>query len=1469
MNKTLKRLTAILLGVAVLVSALVFSGAAGETATTGSTTTTLDFDNAYSFAKPNPGNTGTVNDADDNAYYPYWSNNGNARVYAGETITVKTSDGGTKEVTALKTTTRGASILIPTDANGVPYVVEPNTQYTVSIDGYIQCATNTLTMRLGGCVFDEEFTTNAGNRLKATYLSGTENGEEVANVLTRYPMYNTGPVSLPDASESTYYENATTTGEYTPVSYFTEFDETNTAQRIDETLSFTTGDFTNTNNSFITDIMTYGATKSSTVEMGTYFSLSVEDYGSSFYVYQDDGTGTHTQVGTAKVAPTIYIDKITITKVVESEEISVTYDANGGSFADESATKTVTETTGTAPTVEEPTYTYDGREFLGWSTTKNGSTITAIDETMAGQTLYAVWGIPAPHPSTGNYSTWSRTIGFEEYVVLTKAQANETEADDEANVTVPKADEAYGDYSGKPYYTVIEDPDNPGNKLLQYYNYAKASNYGPNWCITPTPTGQSNANSDAESGQVLPTNSRFRLTLRLRMEDTDGGSPAVYMYYGIGSALKNGSSKNKTDNVKLSEGITINESDEWQDIVVYFTTPDEYTTVEQGVANRLYVGIICAGIDNNCQMKYDLDYIKLEKLTTTEFYVKQADEYVLYDSVEGVPGEALTLPESYSEEVYSDDSTGYGATMKFSGWYSDEACSKAAIEKFANSNFKLYCNSTEAVGTVDTTNQEMFVGFDKYSQPDEGLSNATITDETAKTGTNSLKATGNASFELRNRYPSEVLDGKTYKADFSYKSSANVTIGFGFARSLVANAVTVKNSVALSAANDWAEGSVIFTADGALETSALAATITAADGTVTYIDNIRIYSVTESIGVEAETAADGEALRFMFSFKGTDEDTVKISDTEYTVAERGVLIKGAELETALNLDNKDANGVFHFAAEDLSKNYGVNPVTGHTTYTAYISGFDVEDDYKVTVRGYVKLGDEVYYTDTLTASVSDIPDPAELIPDTADLSDYYVYLPEGTTLSTEIANTVTTYDEMFAETNAVEANTFTKGAYAKFSAKPEISEIDVPSELKYLVHAGTKADLYFGLDAHVVTENINSVGEKAVNYLFITDTHIGSDPESVQAKALINQTTLMTKMANENDNIDFVVIGGDITTGMFGTKEACITAMQSALDPFLKCTKPVFVLMGNHDDNSYHLESSKNETKTLYTDRIITDLDWQINIINRYTTKNGAIEVKQDNPEKRANSKYFYYDLEGKNTRVIALDALDYEAKYDENGYVLTDEDGNGFYDGMPVRNSDGTNDRAKYWAGVKYWGYSADQTRWLAEDALGTLPEDYDVIFVSHMGIDKSTNSYDTTIHFGDEIRDVLKAYNAGGTYTANLTDIWGTEVPVNADFSGKNGKLLSWQFGHQHLELSHYSSDLDLWQICTSTANVSQAKTQSYDQLPTHQVNDKTLPWRIYTRDLETATEACFNAMSVSSERVYRYTVGQGANETMVYPN
>lgn len=1019
----------------------------------------------------------------------------------------------------------------------------------------------------------------------------------------------------------------------------------------------------------------------------------------------------------------------------------------------------------------------------------------------------------------GVYYPFKRVIDYSEYTVVAGSGGNSWGPSDCKD--------------GNTWFNLVEDETASGGKYLKFKApHNSTGTYPSGWLghygITMTPTGYYGKSGD--ENLTLENSTTYRVALRMRTVELSGETMTLYVSYGdIHHSV--------TGRTNIMTGI--GEMKDWTDLTFTFTTPDEYT---DGKVN-CFIGFTLSDLDlaaDSTAFEYDIDTITLEKLTATALYYESDGEYVLYDTLYGIPGESLTLPRGVVGEEYSyTEPTGAVIGYTFDKWYSDKAGSEEAVAAFANRNTDIYCTSP-VITKTNTHNQNMFVGFDNYVDRASGYdaSLVTLTDERANSGNISMKAdlaaNTSATVELRNDFTFDILPGKTYKAELYYSSTADAKLSVGMADGSYSGQFTSLGTADIAADGEFTKTELIFTADGAQDASVLSLRLSADTAAVIYIDTVSVYSVTESVGAEAVTSDNGEGLRFMMTYSGADSDTVYMGDGEYTVTEHGVLVKGAELSTELKLENKAESGIFHFAKTDMSQNWSINPVTGATVYSVYLEGFEADDAYRVSARGYIKLSDgSIFYTDVFTACLADIPEASELVPAGADLSDWYVYLPEGTVMSEDTAAAATAYNSLFVEdTAAISENTVQTGSYVAFSARPDAGDISVPEELKFTLHSGTKGSLYYGLDVKLVTEELGNSAEEAVNYIFITDIHYISGASF--SESLEKQVALIAEMANTNDDIDFVVVGGDTTTGMYSTKEKAIEETQKVLAPLADCTKPVFVLMGNHDDNSYYYYTAGS----LSAEFVVSDKNWNDSILDVYCPEN----IVQDDGTKRANSKYYYYDLND-TTRIVCLDALDYDAQYDENGDITE----------LPGS-----------YAGVNWWGYSADQMRWLAEDALDT---DKNVIFLSHMGIDKDTNCYGTTIRFGSELRAIIAAYQNGGSYNATLTDYWGNSVPVSADFAS-HGKILSYQFGHMHIEGSFYSDDIGLWQISTSSANVDQTGTQTYEALMSGSANNKTLPWRTFTRKLNTESEACFSVMSVTEDTVYRYAVGTGNNEKMIIP-
>ncbi len=1374
--KAFKKIAAIALSVSILMSALWLGVCVAEVgAASGSISLSVGESYTFDF---NEGevptyvtNTGAMEDGDGNTFYPLTNANGSATAVQ-ENITVTTDTSGTtKTVGALKYQANGLTTFIPTDKDGHPLVIDPNSKYTLKLEIFIKHGSYDSQLFFGGGVCGaNESGFNADNTITMT---GTTRDGAAKNLTNRHQAYQTGSYMYQTKHWTHYHTNKST-----KVRSYSTFDTLNPngttnnsgyniAQYYSGTKYFTTLDFTENvvdgkgTNTF--NMTTADGTAEYTY--GQYFSVNFNGGSAYAAAYLNNGGTVGEATGNTQTVPcTFYIDSITITKV--SQTATVSYDANGGTFSDGSTTVADSaENVDSVFSVETPT---NGEKvFAGWGYSADSTEgFSTVQGDMNGKTVYAVWKELGPHD--GEYKTFRRYIDFSNYTPVLDSNSYGTLVNET-------------DTEKTRYYNIVEDSTATGGKYLQYDNIKGCSWWYANWNLTMTETGGSSATaaSDAagDTGLVLENGATYRVTLRLRINELKNNNAFIYVLYGVGNARNSYNGETTADYSVIKSGLTMTDG-EWVDVEAMFTVPDTYQTLTNGVANRCYIAVCETGN----RVRYDIDTVTLEKVTATNLYIKEDGEYTLFDTVYGAPGDDLTSCDEVKREFYENDGRGGTEVIKYNTWYTDTSATEKAILKFGNYDVALYCPDAE-VNIQSTKNQEIFAGFDNFvAHTDAFTSDAFfLTEEDAYSGETALKAELSANayegFEVRNRNTLDLKNGRTYSISLLYKADKAAELSAVLAKGGVSGDKNLLKTVTLSPASNWTNLNLTVTADGAEENSILAFMLSSAEANNIYIDAISVYSATAAFDAEKLATQNGEALRLMFSYGGIANNSVTLNGTENEVVERGILVTGADNPVELKLDNKDASGVYHFSTEDMSENWAYDTENGETVYSVYLEGFDENDDYAVSARGYVRLGGgEMYYSDILTTSVSDVPTAAELDTD------------------------------------------------------------------------------YFAADVQYVTKQLDQNGADAVNYIFITDIHYGASAK--QNASLINQLNLITEMANKDDSIDFVVVGGDTTTGMYTTKAAAIADTQEALDPLLGCTKPVFVLIGNHDDNSYHALSSSNTSGALSTELLITDYDWQNSIIDRYVNNNGHTVV-QDDPEKRENSKYYYYDLADKKTRIICLDSIDYEAKYDENGNVTE----------LAVTNASASKEYNKYATALTYKDYSADQLRWLAEDAM-QAPDDWDYIFLSHMGIDSDTNTGSVTMPYGLEVRKVISAYNSGSTYTASFTDIWGNAVEVNSDFAGAAGKVLSHQFGHIHVEATLYSEDIDLYQFCTSSANVGQTKVQTAEAIASSSIINKKHDWRAYTRALDTDTEACFSVMSVSDKRIYRFTVGEGANEKVVYP-
>ena len=427
--------------------------------------------------------------------------------------------------------------------------------------------------------------------------------------------------------------------------------------------------------------------------------------------------------------------------------------------------------------------------------------------------------------------------------------------------------------------------------------------------------------------------------------------------------------------------------------------------------------------------------------------------------------------------------------------------------------------------------------------------------------------------------------------------------------------------------------------------------------------------------------------------------------------------------------------------------------------------------------------------------------------------DYYLWLPKNSVVSSDKEFALYTYvtgDGFALNTNlmrslGLEVNgsnsafksgtvNISKDCYLRFAVKGSLSDIkiQVPDD-KYPFEGAKDIVLACG-NIGEVNEYLASKGD-AVNYIFVTDLHHGAfindpdgdglrnydDNEKTASRLESSHKQLNTAIAYVNacPYLDFLVLGGDFINGYETTesltykaakkqnpsltvRQHVIDLLQEVLAPVKQCTKPVFVLAGNHDDNAGHSlwQTTNHPGETsLYSEFLISDLDWQNEILSEFVN----VEIVQDESYSfggKSVSKYYYHDLKKgeKTVRIICLDYDDARYPFDSKGNV-TSTKGTGA-------------------------AYCTAQMKWFAEVALvGDFDE---CILLSH-----APSPHNST----DAFEKIVTAYNNRGSLN-------NPGFKINVSYASRtSGSINHYHHGHEHEEFIKFSSSLKYWNISTNS--------------------------------------------------------------------
>lgn len=474
----------------------------------------------------------------------------------------------------------------------------------------------------------------------------------------------------------------------------------------------------------------------------------------------------------------------------------------------------------------------------------------------------------------------------------------------------------------------------------------------------------------------------------------------------------------------------------WVTASLDFTMP-EYKTSNDGTAFSQKDTIIgfantLDGLNPGLKFEMYIDWVSITHISPVTI-VEGENSTTSYI----VPGTSMAELGKSEEKYDATDSA--KAEVVETKYYEDAECTKPVDVKNGVYGIDTTLYKKSDVTVVDTENQAIFCGFDSYklrTKPDDVTINfnsknmffysgnnakgyATqsfdITSEDSYTGSSSLKYNYKNGEALNDDFRKAVYIGngkdltigKTYELSFWYKPIENLnesdTVTFKFKSGVgyFGGCETVTSGdckvEGLSTQKDWKQAKLVWTCEVDSVTAnsltyvdgkenyvaPMLRIATGADRTALYIDTMVISEVTSNEGasmLKSDNLDDGkQAIRFLFSYdtvlgKG---NTVKLGSGEYTVKERGILVKSAANDTSkLERGTEDARVIKTVKTNEFDTCWQYDDATGKYQFSMYIKGLETDDTRELVSRGYVVLTDGenefTFYSEENTTSLEKI-----------------------------------------------------------------------------------------------------------------------------------------------------------------------------------------------------------------------------------------------------------------------------------------------------------------------------------------------------------------------------------------------------------------------------------------------------------------------------------------------------------------